>query len=59
AKALLSHKDVKEGMLPKLSCSTKAIESGVKKVHIINGTIEHAVILELFTDVGIGTMISK
>jgi acetylglutamate kinase len=59
AKTFLSHKDVKEGMLPKLTCSVKAIEEGVKKVHIINGTIEHAVILELFTDVGIGTMISK
>lgn len=59
AQQLLDHQDVKEGMLPKLTCSTRAIEKGVEKVHIINGTIEHAVLLELFTDVGIGTMISS
>jgi len=58
AKALLSHKDVSGGMLPKLSCATTAIDDGVKQVHIINGTLRHAVLLELFTDTGIGTMIS-
>lgn len=59
AKALLNHPDVQGGMLPKLTCSTKAIEEGVSNVHIINGSIEHSVILELFTDTGIGTMISE
>jgi acetylglutamate kinase len=58
AKKLLSHSDVSGGMLPKLSCAVKAIEEGVKQVHIINGTLQHAVLLELFTDTGIGTMIS-
>jgi acetylglutamate kinase len=57
AKQLLSHPDVQGGMLPKLSCSASARENGVKQVHIINGTIEHAVLLEIFTDTGIGTMI--
>ncbi|MBA94395.1 MAG: acetylglutamate kinase [Rickettsiales bacterium] len=57
AKTLLTHPDVKGGMLPKLTCAMNAIKHGVKDVHIINGTIEHAVLLELFTDSGIGTMI--
>lgn len=57
AKEFLSHKDVQGGMLPKLTCATRAIEEGVERVHIINGTITHAVLLELFTDTGIGTMI--
>jgi acetylglutamate kinase len=59
AEKLLDHPDVKDGMLPKLGCSINAVKGNVEQVHIINGTIEHAVILELFTDVGIGTMISK
>jgi len=57
-KGYIKHEDVKEGMVPKLTCSASAIEHGVSQVHIINGTIEHAVLLELFTDTGIGTMIS-
>lgn len=59
ADALLSHPDIKGGMIPKLTCSLDAINNGVKRVHIIDGTIEHAVLLELFTDNGIGTMIQK
>lgn len=57
AEELLKHPDVSGGMLPKLACSAKAIENGVSQVHMIDGTIEHAVLLELFTDKGIGTMI--
>ena len=58
AQELSKHSDVKGGMLPKLSCAIRAIENNVSHVHIINGTIEHAVLLELFTDSGIGTMIT-
>ncbi len=58
AQALLEHKDVKGGMLPKLKYSIEAIKNGVDHVQMINGTIEHAVLLELFTDSGIGTKIS-
>ena len=57
AEDFLKHKDVVGGMLPKLTCATSAIKSGVKRVHILNGSIKHAVLLELFTDAGIGTMI--
>ena len=57
SKEYLKHKDVVGGMLPKLTCSNNAIQNGVSQVHIIDGGIEHAVLLELFTDQGIGTMI--
>ena len=59
AKPLLEHPDVQGGMLPKLTCSIRALENEVETVHIIDGTIRHAVLLELFTDTGIGTMISQ
>ena len=57
AEKLCDHPDIQGGMLPKLECSVKALKDGVHSVHIINGTIPHAVLLEIFTDVGIGTMI--
>lgn len=44
------------GMIPKVHACIKAIEEGVKRVHILNGTIPHPIILEIFTDKGIGTM---
>jgi acetylglutamate kinase len=59
AKVLKSHPDIKGGMIPKLTCSIAALEGGVSRVHIINGTIEHAVLLEVFTDGGIGTMLYR
>jgi acetylglutamate kinase len=59
AEELLNHPDIKGGMKPKLSCSVKALQQSVKDVHIINGLIAHAVLLEVFTDYGIGTMISR
>jgi acetylglutamate kinase len=52
------HPDVKGGMLPKLQEMINAVKGGVSSVHIIDGNIEHAVLLELFTNVGIGTMIT-
>ncbi|RAP24974.1 acetylglutamate kinase [Candidatus Marinamargulisbacteria bacterium SCGC AG-343-K17] len=56
---LLLHPDVQGGMLPKLECSLQAVKEGVESVHIINGSTEHAVLLEIFTDRGIGTMVKK
>ena len=58
AEDLLLHPDVQGGMLPKLECSLAAVKGGVESVHIINGSTEHAVLLEMFTDRGIGTMVS-
>ncbi len=48
---------ITKGMLPKIDSAIKAIKSGVEKVHIIDGRVEHSVLLELLTDAGIGTEI--
>ena len=55
--SLIADGTIHGGMLPKVNCSLDAIRSGVKTAHIIDGRIEHAVLLELFTDAGIGTLI--
>lgn len=47
------------GMIPKINCCVQAIEDGVDKVHIIDGRIPHSILLEIFTNEGIGTMILK
>ena len=47
------------GMLPKVRCAIDALQSGVHTAHIIDGRVEHAVLLELFTDEGIGTLIER
>jgi acetylglutamate kinase len=47
------------GMIPKAECCAAAVESGTRHVHILDGRIEHSLILEIFTKNGIGTMISK
>ncbi|MCW8853312.1 MAG: acetylglutamate kinase [Gammaproteobacteria bacterium] len=44
------------GMLPKVNCALDAVKSGVKTAHIIDGRVEHAVLLELLTDEGVGTL---
>ena len=58
AAKLLTHPDVQDGMLPKLECSVRAIVEDVRHVHILDGNIQHSILLEIFTDVGIGTKIS-
>ena len=45
------------GMLPKIQCALSAVKSGVRSSHIIDGRVEHAVMVELFTDEGVGTLI--
>jgi len=50
---------VRSGMIPKLDCCVDALKSEVNKAHIIDGRVPHAVILELFTDAGIGTEIYR
>ena len=47
------------GMIPKVRCAIDALQSGVHTAHIIDGRVEHAVLLELFTDEGIGTLIER
>ena len=52
-------KTIKGGMLPKLSSAIKSLESGVKSAHIVDGRVPHAVLVEILTDKGIGTWITK
>jgi len=55
----LQDETLKGGMIPKVQCAIDAIQAGVAKVHIIDGRVPHAVLLELFTDHGVGTEITK
>jgi acetylglutamate kinase len=55
--ALIEDGTIHGGMLPKVACALDAVFGGVKAAHIIDGRIEHAVLVELFTDAGIGTLI--
>ena len=47
------------GMLPKISCALDAVKSGVASAHIVDGRVPHAVLLEIFTDEGMGTKITR
>lgn len=58
AKGMQKSGAIAEGMIPKVGSIIKAVENGVSYAHIINGNIEHNLILELFTHEGVGTMIS-
>jgi acetylglutamate kinase len=55
---LIKNKTVSGGMIPKVGCCIDAIEGGVEETHIIDGRIPHAILLEVFTDSGIGTQIT-
>lgn len=56
---LIEEEAITGGMIPKVVCCADALRDGVKKAHIIDGRMEHAVLLEIFTDGGIGTEIVK
>ncbi len=55
--SLIADGTIHGGMLPKIRCALDAVNAGVKAAHIIDGRVEHAVLLELFTDEGVGTLI--
>ena len=55
--ALIADGTIYGGMLPKIRCALEAVQGGVKAAHIVDGRVEHAVLLELFTDEGVGTLI--
>jgi acetylglutamate kinase len=55
----LQEEVLRGGMIPKVQCAIEALQAGVEKVHIIDGRVPHAVLLEIFTDAGIGTEIVK
>lgn len=55
--ALIADGTIQGGMLPKVGCALDALRSGVKTAHVIDGRVQHAVLLELLTDRGIGSLI--
>ena len=59
ANKAIEEKVISGGMLPKVNCCLEALKSGVGKTHIIDGRVSHALLLEIFTDVGIGTEITR
>ena len=58
ARRLIAEQVITGGMIPKIECALKAVEEGVHSAHIIDGRVQHAVLLEIFTDKGVGTVIS-
>ncbi|MBS24357.1 MAG: acetylglutamate kinase [Gammaproteobacteria bacterium] len=56
---LVADKTLQGGMLPKVQCAIEALNGGVSSAHIIDGRVEHAVLLEIFTDEGVGTLITQ
>ena len=57
--ALVADGTITGGMLPKIACALDAVKGGVNSAHIIDGRVPHAVLVELFTDEGIGTLIRR
>ena len=47
------------GMIPKVECCLRALRGGVSRAHIIDGRVLHAILLEVFTDSGVGTLITR
>lgn len=57
--ALIEDGTIYGGMLPKIGCALDAVKAGVNSAHIIDGRVPHAVLLEIFTDTGVGTLITN
>jgi acetylglutamate kinase len=57
--ALIDEGVIEGGMIPKVRCAQEALAGGVRKVHIIDGRVQHAVLLEIFTDRGVGTELTR
>jgi acetylglutamate kinase len=57
ADRMIKQKAIRGGMIPKVKCCLEALREGVTKTHIIDGRVKHAILLEIFTDGGIGTQI--
>ncbi|MBT3531950.1 MAG: acetylglutamate kinase [Gammaproteobacteria bacterium] len=56
---LIADKVIHGGMLPKVECALNAVKAGVQSATIVDGRVEHAVLLEIFTDEGVGTLITQ
>lgn len=58
-KALIDNGTISGGMLPKVGCALSAVNAGVNSAHIVDGRVPHSVLLEIFTDQGVGTQILR
>lgn len=58
AEAMIANDELEGGMVPKVAACVRALRSGVRRAHILDGTEEHALLLEVYTDEGVGTMIA-
>lgn len=58
-RALMDEGVIRGGMIPKVSCCLSALDAGVRRTHIIDGRVPHALLLEILTDMGVGTLITS
>ena len=56
---LIAKRNIKGGMIPKVESCLMALDGGVRRTHIIDGRVSHSLLLEIFTDAGIGTMVTR
>jgi acetylglutamate kinase len=56
---LLANGALSAGMIPKVRSCVEALTAGVERAHILDGRVEHALLLEIFTDTGVGTMVTR
>jgi len=59
ARKQMAEGTIREGMIPKVQCCIEALEQGVRSTHVIDGRVLHAVLLEIFTDGGVGTLLAR
>jgi acetylglutamate kinase len=59
ARKLIAEGVIRDGMIPKVECCMSALEQGARSAHIVDGRVLHALLLEIFTDVGVGTLLTR
>jgi acetylglutamate kinase len=59
ARKQMAEGTIREGMIPKVECCLQALQQGVRSTHVIDGRVLHAVLLEIFTDGGVGTLLAR
>ena len=59
ARELIANGTISDGMIPKVEACIETIQTGVSKVHIIDGSLRHSLLLEIYTSSGIGTVICQ
>ena len=59
ARKQMAEGTIREGMIPKVECCLEALQQGVRSTHVIDGRVLHAVLLEIFTDGGVGALLAR